>query len=57
MSALCQKRTSGRPAIYSWKLLLPLWTVWEAPPGRPRDYGIADAQMLRNAAAREEENQ
>jgi hypothetical protein len=25
--------------------------------GSARDYGIADAQMLRNAAAREEENQ
>ena len=27
------------------------------PEGSARDYGIADAQMLRNAAAREEENQ
>jgi hypothetical protein len=25
--------------------------------GSARNYGIADAQMLRNAAAREEENQ
>src|SRR5215831_11120857 len=23
------------PAIDCWKLLLPLWTVWVAPPGRP----------------------
>jgi hypothetical protein len=49
MSALRQKQTSSRPAIYRWKLLLPLWTVWATP--------VIDAQMLRNAEAREEENQ
>src|SRR5262249_49441466 len=30
-----QKQTSSRPAIYRWKLLFPLWTVWAAPTGRP----------------------
>jgi hypothetical protein len=45
MSALCQKRTSSSPAIYRWKLLTPLWTVW------------APRRAACNAAAREEENQ
>jgi hypothetical protein len=48
----------GRPsrAVHSTAIRCDLIDGYVSAEGSARDYGIADAQMLRNAAAREQEN-
>jgi hypothetical protein len=47
----------GAPRCCSTAIGRDLLDGYVSAQGSARDYGIADALMLRNAAAREEENQ